>query len=107
MAVWAIAWAGSKPVASLADGLLPGWIGLKWTGFVLATPALVPLAVLIGLMIFFFFARGRWKPQPDRWLARRWDTLESSEMYQHAEIHLINVSGVAAGNALGTVDLDR
>jgi hypothetical protein len=53
--------------------------------------------------MIFFFARGRWKPQPDRWLARRWDTLESSEMYQHAEIHLINVSGVAAGNALGTV----
>ena len=48
MAVWAIAWAGSKPIASLADGLLANWVGLKWTGVLLALPALAPIAVLIG-----------------------------------------------------------
>jgi predicted MFS family arabinose efflux permease len=47
MAVWAIAWAGSKPVASLLDGLLAGWIGVHWTGVVLALPALIPVMVMI------------------------------------------------------------
>ena len=47
MAVWAIAWAGSKPLASLADGLLAGWIGVHWTGVVLALPALIPIAIVI------------------------------------------------------------
>ena len=49
MAVWAIAWAGSKPLASLSDGLLAGWIGVRWTGLLLALPALAPIAVLILL----------------------------------------------------------
>ena len=49
MAVWAIAWAGSKPFASLSDGLLEGWVGIKWTGVLLAAPALVPLAILLLL----------------------------------------------------------
>jgi predicted MFS family arabinose efflux permease len=49
MAVWAIAWAGSKPFASLSDGLLAGWIGIKWTGVLLATPALLPMTVLLAL----------------------------------------------------------
>jgi MFS family permease len=47
MAVWAIAWAGSKPFASLADGLLAGLVGVRWTGVILAVPALIPIAVLI------------------------------------------------------------
>ena len=47
MAIWAIAWAGSKPVASLLDGLLAGWIGVHWTGVVLALPALIPIIVMI------------------------------------------------------------
>jgi MFS family permease len=47
MAVWAIAWAGSKPIASLLDGLLASWIGVHWTGLVLALPALVPITVVI------------------------------------------------------------
>jgi predicted MFS family arabinose efflux permease len=47
MAVWAIAWAGSKPLASLTDGLLAGWIGVRWTGVMLALPALIPIAVMI------------------------------------------------------------
>jgi predicted MFS family arabinose efflux permease len=47
MAIWAIAWAGSKPLASLTDGTLAGWIGVRATGVILALPAFVPLAVLI------------------------------------------------------------
>jgi MFS family permease len=49
MAVWAIAWAGSKPLASLVDGLLGSWIGLQWTGLILAAPALVPVMVIVLL----------------------------------------------------------
>ncbi len=47
MAVWAIAWAGSKPFASLADGLLGSWIGPQWTGMILTAPALVPVAIIV------------------------------------------------------------
>ena len=46
MAVWAIAWAGSKPFASLTDGLLAGWVGVRWDGLILATPALIPIIVM-------------------------------------------------------------
>jgi len=47
MAVWAIAWAGSKPIASLVDGSLAGVIGVRHTGILLALPALVPALVLL------------------------------------------------------------
>jgi predicted MFS family arabinose efflux permease len=46
MAVWAIAWTGSKPIASLLDGWLAGKIGIQATGVLLALPALLPLAYL-------------------------------------------------------------
>jgi len=49
MAVWAIAWAGSKPLASLLDGALGSWIGPQWTGLILATPALLPIMVIVLL----------------------------------------------------------
>lgn len=49
MAVWAIAWAGSKPFASLIDGALGIWIGPQWTGLILATPALIPIMVIVLL----------------------------------------------------------
>jgi MFS family permease len=49
MAVWAIAWAGSKPVASLVDGALGSWIGPQWTGLILAAPALIPIMVIVLL----------------------------------------------------------
>jgi len=48
MAVWAIAWAGSKPIASLIDGSLAGPLGVRQTGLVLALPTLVPALALIG-----------------------------------------------------------
>jgi MFS family permease len=47
MAVWAIAWAGSKPLASLIDGALGTWIGPQWTGLILAAPALVPVMAIV------------------------------------------------------------
>ena len=46
MAVWAIAWAGSKPLASITDGLLAGWIGVSPTGMILAIPAFIPILAL-------------------------------------------------------------
>ena len=46
MAVWAIAWAGSKPIASLADGILAGAVGVKVTGVLMALPVIVPLLAL-------------------------------------------------------------
>ena len=49
MAVWAVAWAGSKPLASLMDGFLPSAIGIRATGVLLAMPALVPILVLVFL----------------------------------------------------------
>jgi predicted MFS family arabinose efflux permease len=47
MAVWVIAWAGSKPIASLADGLLASRLGIHGTGILLALPALAPALVLV------------------------------------------------------------
>jgi predicted MFS family arabinose efflux permease len=47
MAAWALAWAGSKPAASLADGLLAGRLGIQGTGILLALPALAPALVLV------------------------------------------------------------
>ncbi len=47
MAAWAVAWAGSKPIASFADGILAGPLGVRGTGLLLALPALVPAFVLV------------------------------------------------------------
>jgi MFS family permease len=58
MAVWAIAWAGSKPFASLVDGLLGSSIGPQWTGMILAAPALIPIAIIVLL------------PRVGHWLTR-------------------------------------
>jgi MFS family permease len=94
MAVWAIAWAGSKPLASLVDGLLATTIGLKWTGLLLALPALVPLTVLVGLMISVLAFR-TWKPLPGSWLAWKRARLESMGWYRRAELHVLRAHGVA------------
>ncbi len=50
MAVWAIAWAGSKPFASLCDGLLGSHIGLALTGLLMAAPALIPAVVQVTVL---------------------------------------------------------
>lgn len=99
MAVWAIAWAGSKPVASLADGWLAGTVGLRRTGFILALPALIPVTVLIVLMISVLVVRA-WKPRPHLWPAhipvkfkpvRNW--------YERAEFYLVSDSDAAMETA--------
>jgi predicted MFS family arabinose efflux permease len=47
MAAWALAWAGSKPIAALADGLLVSPLGVHGTGILLALPALLPAVVIV------------------------------------------------------------
>jgi MFS family permease len=39
MALWAVAWAGTKPIASLADGLLASHLGIQLAAIFLALPA--------------------------------------------------------------------
>jgi MFS family permease len=96
MAVWAIAWAGSKPFASLSDGLLAGWIGIRWTGVLLAIPALVPLAVLLVLPLVVVAVQ-KWKP-PQGWLSRRREGLTSHEWFQRTEeLILVGPQATAAG----------
>jgi MFS family permease len=47
MAAWTVAWAGSKPIASLVDGGLAGAIGVRPTGVLMALPAVIPALVLV------------------------------------------------------------
>jgi MFS family permease len=80
MAVWAIAWAGSKPVASLSDGMLAGHIGIKWTGVLLAAPAMLPIVVLLTLLVFVIAVQ-KWKPQGSRLFSQR-ERLTSQKWFQ-------------------------
>jgi MFS family permease len=60
MAVWAIAWAGSKPFAALVDGTLGTWIGPQWTGLILAMPAIIPITVIVAApKVGMWFANSR------------------------------------------------
>ena len=54
MALWAIAWAGSKPLASLADGWLASHLGMFRAGIILAAPAFA-----VALLELFLWARVR------------------------------------------------
>lgn len=49
MALWAIAWAGSKPLASVTDGWLASTVGVRWAGTLLAMPALAVALLELGL----------------------------------------------------------
>lgn len=40
MALWAVAWAGTKPIASLTDGLVASHLGIQLAAIILAAPAL-------------------------------------------------------------------
>jgi len=80
MAVWAIAWAGSKPVASLSDGLLARHVGIKVTGVLLAMPAMLPIVALVALLVLWLVIQ-KWKPQPSR-LASRRERLTSQKWFQ-------------------------
>jgi predicted MFS family arabinose efflux permease len=48
MALWAIAWAGTKPIASLTDGWLATVLGVRYAGIALVLPAIV--LALFGIM---------------------------------------------------------
>jgi MFS family permease len=93
MAVWAIAWAGSKPLASLSDGLLGREIGIKWTGVLLATPALIPVTILIALSVLVLAMR-KWKPRKGRQRAQFLDTLATFPWIRRAEELLITAPRV-------------
>jgi MFS family permease len=69
MALWAVAWAGSKPLASLADGWLAGHVGLLHAGMVLTAPA-----IIVALLELFLW------PQVRNWLKAR--------MRQHNAVRL-------------------
>jgi MFS family permease len=51
MAVWAIAWAGSKPFASLADGASAQVLGVRATGLLMTVPVLIPLVWLVAVLL--------------------------------------------------------
>lgn len=48
MGVWTVAWAGSKPIASIIDGALPAVTSVRATGILMALPALIPITVLMA-----------------------------------------------------------
>ena len=60
MAAWAVAWAGSKPLASLADGWLASHVGLLRAGMVLTAPA-----IIVALLELFL------RPRVRNWLKAR------------------------------------
>jgi MFS family permease len=65
MALWAVAWAGTKPIASITDGLLASHLGLRWAALILALPAL-----LVAVLEYWLL------PTPRAWLKRTmraWD----------------------------------
>ena len=47
MGFWTVAWAGSKPIASIIDGWLPSHVGIQTTGVLMALPAFLPLLILL------------------------------------------------------------
>lgn len=87
MAVWAIAWAGSKPVASLSDGMLASHIGIKWTGVLLAMPAMLPIVVLLALLVLVLAVQ-KWKPRRSRLSSQR-ERLTSQKWFQYTEERMI------------------
>lgn len=62
MAVWAVAWAGSKPLASLADGMMATFVSVRMAGVLLAAPALLPV---IALAVSEAFRRRYSRDQPE------------------------------------------
>jgi MFS family permease len=46
MALWSVAFLGSRPLASIVDGVISGWAGVRVAACVLALPVLVAAALL-------------------------------------------------------------
>ena len=49
MALWSVAFIGLRPVASLADGAIAGWFGVRSAGVALAVPTLLIAAAVLVL----------------------------------------------------------
>ena len=47
MALWSLAFLGTRPLASLVDGALASWVGVRVAAAVLATPVLLAAVVLL------------------------------------------------------------
>jgi hypothetical protein len=47
MALWSVAFLGTRPFASIVDGVIAGWAGVRVATAVLALPVLVAAALLI------------------------------------------------------------
>ena len=73
MALWAVAWAGTKPIASLADGWLASQIGLQWTALILAAPALsiAGIEIFLGPSLRTRLKRRMWQINASRQLAHQ------------------------------------
>jgi len=71
---------------ALSDGLLAGGVGIRWTGVLLAAPALVPLAILL-LLPFAVLAIDRWWP-PTAWFAQWRESLTGQNWFQRTAAYL-------------------
>jgi hypothetical protein len=49
MALWSVAFLGTRPIAALIDGGLSSWIGPRPTIVVLAVPSLVAAALVLSV----------------------------------------------------------
>jgi len=47
MALWSVAWMGTRPLTSLIDGAIASWLGIRIAAPVMALPAVVGSAVLL------------------------------------------------------------
>jgi hypothetical protein len=63
MALWAVAWAGTKPIASLADGALASHFGIHVAAVVLVLPALLIGGAELCL-------KKSWKISLKQWMSR-------------------------------------
>jgi MFS family permease len=64
MALWAVAWAGTKPIASLTDGLVASHLGIQAAAMLLALPA---LAIAIPEIFLRSTRKAQLKVQMSRW----------------------------------------
>ena len=93
-ALWAIAWAGTKPFASLLDGMLASHLGIQITGIALALPAIiialceicipqrckVPMRTSVKTTLSRFREIGPENPQPDLGSTRNNHTKELADV---------------------------
>lgn len=107
MALWAIAWAGTKPLASIADGWIASTLGVHWAGIILTVPALI-LGLSVILIHENFKERIKsWAracgPRLDEWLGRLVCTVKSEFELTRLQL-LVPVKVVLAATVLASRD---